>query len=563
MIPDRSSGAWLLAAALVGSMTAPGPALAQFVEPPPPAAYALQDITVVQADGTRETGVNIVIRDGMIEAMGPGVPIPVDAETLEGDSLMVFPGLIDAQGSVDYEFPDPEVERSQVSSWSPPRSVQSFVPHRAVVNYLSATGDDLADQRKQGVIAAAVHADGRLMPGRGAVLIYRKDAATPRELVLNPMLGPVMSFRGAPGVYPSQVFAVMAFIRQSFEDARHDGVIHEEYSRDPTGLQVPEWDPDYAVLRDVMSGGQPVYFMADAAEDIRNALVLADEYGFRPVIVGGGEAWKVAERLRDARIPVLVSLDFPTPRRWEPQVSEPSDSAAGMQEGTALEAGAQREKEELERLYSNPARLAEAGVTFALTSGGGGADIRDGVRKALEYGLGAQEALLAVTATPAQLLGIPQLVRIEEGIAANFVVTDGDLFDENANIAYTFVAGTVERGRVGGAAPGEAPAVDMTGVWEIVIEGGMIATMALTQEESGSVSGTFAMEDMGSGDVSGSVSGNHITFAIVMTAGGQTIEAEIDGTVTGDSASGDGTSSMGDFGWTAERKRGPGEETRK
>ena len=563
MIPYRSSTAWAFAAALAGLVSAPDWAVAQFVEPPLPAAYALQGVTVVQADGSRTAGLNIVIRGGMIEAMGSNVPIPSDAEVLEGDSLMVFPGLVDAQGNADYTFPEPEVERGTVSSWAPVRSVQNFMPHRTVVDHLTATGEDLADQRKQGVIAAAVHADGRLMPGRGVVLVYRKDAETPQQLVLTPTLGPVMSFRGAPGVYPSQIFAVMAFIRQSFEDARRDGVIRSEYARDPHGVALPKWDPDYAVLRDVMGGVQPVYFEANEAEDIRNVLTLADEYGFRPVITGGGQAWKVAERLRRENIPVLVSLDFPTPTRWEPEKSEPADSAAAAQEEKPLDPAALREKQELEDLYSNAARLAEAGVTFALSSGGGGADIREGVRKAMEYGLSEQAALTAATTTPAALLGIPNLVRIEQGMSANFLVTDGELFGEGTNIAYTFVAGTLERGRLGRAAGSEAAAVDMTGTWEVVIEGQMTATMTLTQD-AGAVTGTFSLGDMGSGDVTGSVSGSDLAFTISVVAGGQSVEVEIEGTVSGDSASGDGSGAMvGDFSWTAKRKGGPGEETRK
>jgi hypothetical protein len=312
-----------------------------------------------------------------------------------------------------------------------------------------------------------------------------------------------------------------------------------------------------------MNGSQPVYFVADDAEDIRNVLTLADEYGFRPVIVGGGQAWKVAERLRQRNIPVLVSLDFPTPTRWEPEKEDPADSAAAAQEETPLDPAELREKQELENLYSNPARLAEAGVTFALTSGGGSADLREGIRKAMEYGLSEQAALAAVTTAPAELLGIPYMVRIEEGMSANFVVTDGELFDEDANVAYTFVAGTLERGSLGRAAVGgEAPMVDMTGTWEVVIDGEMTATMTLTQEEGG-VTGTFSLGDMGSGDVSGSISGSDLAFTISVVAGGQSIEVEIEGTVTGDSASGDGSSAMGDFSWTATRKGGPGEEARK
>ena len=223
-----------------------------------------------------------------------------------------------------------------------------------------------------------------------------------------------------------------------------------------------------------------------------------------------------------------------------------------------------REKEELENLYSNAGRLADAGVTIALTSGGGEADIREGARKAIEYGLSEEAALAAVTTTPAALLGFPQLVRVEEGMPANLLVTDGELFGEESNISYTFVEGMLEKGTVRRVAgTGEAPAVNMAGTWEVILDGEMTATMTLTQEEGGVVSGVFSLGEMGSGDVSGTISGNELSCTVSIVVGGQSMEVELEGTVDGDSASGDGSSDMGDFSWTAKRTGGPGEEALK
>jgi hypothetical protein len=577
MTKVRFSRILACAAMLVGMVFSPAAVFAQYVEPPPPAAYALQDVSVVFVDGEVAEGMTILIRNGLIEDMGTDIDVPTDAKILEGDSLFVYPGFVDAQGKADYEFPEASGD-VQITSWAPPRSAQNFLPHRRVVDYLTATGEDLAASRKQGVVAAAVHPDGRMVPGRGAVLLFRKDAETPAELVLTTELGPTMSFRGAQGVYPSTPFAVIAFYRQSFEDALRDGIIETEYARDPRGMQTPSWDPDYAVLRNVAAGGDPVFFTANRSEEIRNVLELSQEYGFRPVIVGGGEAWRVTDELLERNVPVLVSLDFPTPNRWKPEVEAEEADSAGA-DSTAAEAGeageeqaepeepgpaALREKARLENLYSNPGRLAAAGVTFALTSGGGEADIREGVLKAMEYGLSEADALRAVTTTPAELLGIPNVLRIEKDMAATFVVATGPIFDEGTKIAYTFVEGALEEGSTGGggAGSGDAPAVNMSGTWEMTMMGEMAATLTLNQEPDGSLSGSFSF-DMGSGEVSGSVSGDKIAMTIHISAGGQSIEAEVTGTVEGDTASGDATSPMGDFPWTARRTGGPGEEVRR
>jgi imidazolonepropionase-like amidohydrolase len=573
MIVTRPS--WWPRLVLATALAWPSVLAAQFNDPPAPAAYALRNVTVVRLDGSRLSGVNVVVRRGVIEAIGPNVELPADARLLEGDSLYIYPGIIDAQGKAKYEFPELEVDREEIASWNPPRQVQSFTPHRRVADYLTANGEDLADQRKKGVVAAAVHPEGRLMPGRGTLLVFRKDAKTPDRLVVQAALGPLMSFRGAQGVYPSTLFAVIAFYRQIFEDARHQAAYAEAYRRKRQGLSPPQWDPDLEVVRQVMDGEARVFFAVDLARDIQRVLRLADEYGFRPVIVGGDEAWKVADELKARKVPVLVSLDFPKPERWKPRKEkgekekgkkeEPGVGNGAPQEEEVeeqLDAGALREKQRLEAIYSNAGRLASAGVRFALTSGGGRADILEGARKAIEYGLSEQDALRAITATPASLLGLRDASRVEAGVPANLVVADGPLFDKEAKIRYTFVEGALEEGAKERGTSGEPPAVDLSGTWDLSIEsemGSMSAKVVVKQEGAafdGSVQSDFGRAKL----KDGVVSGNSVTFVIVFSMGDESMEIEFSGTVTGDEASGTGDGPMGSFDWTAKRTGGPGEE---
>ena len=561
----RSCLSWWPGLALAAALAWPGVLAAQYNTPPTPAAYALQGVTVVGADGSRLAEVNVVIRRGLIEAMGPDVVIPPDARVLEGDSLFIYPGIVDAQGSAAYEFPEIEVDRSEIASWDPPRYVQSFMPHRKVVDYLTQTGPGLADKRQEGLVAAAIHPEGRLMPGRGTVLVFRNESMVPEELVVRPVLGPTLSFRGAQGVYPSTLFAVIAFYRQTFADARHHGAQVAAYGRDPEGLNAPAWDPDLEVVRELM-GGAPAFFAVDYGRDIQRVLELADEYGFRPVIVGGDEAWKVADELKAGGTPVLVSLDFPKPERWQPDKDEQEEEEEEPGNGNGddddeMDAATQREKQRLEDIYANAGRLSAAGVQFALTSGGGQADILEGARKAIEYGLSEEAALRAITATPASLLGLDGLAQIEENRAATFIVTDGPLFDEETAVRYTFVEGALEVGKKAGGS-GEAPAVNVTGTWELTIDsemGSMSAKMILTQEGAdfaGSMTSDFGESKI----KDGVVSGNDMTFTLVFSMGGESMDLEFTGTVEGDQASGSSDGPFGSISWTAKRSGGPGEE---
>ncbi|MGH7542007.1 MAG: amidohydrolase family protein [Gemmatimonadota bacterium] len=574
------------AAVLTLALALPAGVGAQFEKVPPPAAYAIEGATVVRMDGTRLEGVNVIVRGRLIEAIGAGVATPPDAAVLPGDSVLVYPGLIDGEGAPLFEFPEIEVDREQLESWDPPRDAQGFLPQRRVVDHLEVTGESARKQRRAGVVAAAVHPGEALMPGRGAFLLLRPDAASGVEMVLDPVLGPVMAFRSARGAYPGTLFGLMAFFRQQFADAARHGRLVAAHRQDPRGMATPRWDPAYEVIRSVESGGAPVFFRADDAGDIRRALGLADELGFRVVIVGGDEAWKVADELRAADVPVLVSLDFPEPERWDPD-EEPAEEAepeppapppgngdawaepgggdaAPRQEGRQepIDPAVWREKKRLEEIYANAARLAESGVRFALTSGGGEADLREGARKAIEYGLPADAALRALTATPAAIYGAPQLARVEPGYPATLIVVDGPLFEDGSETLYSFVEGDLERfdepREEAAEGEGEAEdAADVGGEWEIAISAeGFEAsgTMTLIQEGA-TFHGEMALDVGGATIRDGVIDGNEIRFTVVPDDGS---EVEVSGTVEGDEASGTGRQGEMSFRWTASRR--PGED---
>ena len=69
------------------------------------------------------------MRRGFIEAIGSDVQIPSDAQVLAGDSLLVYPGIVDAEGGAEVEFPELEINRQELEPWNAPREAQGFLPH--------------------------------------------------------------------------------------------------------------------------------------------------------------------------------------------------------------------------------------------------------------------------------------------------------------------------------------------------------------------------------------------------------------------------------------------------
>ena len=532
----------------------PQAASAQYDAPPPPAAYALQNVTVVQADGTRTPGVTLVVRGELIEAMGTGAGIPADAKVLEGDSLLVYPGMVDLTSTAEHEFPEPrDVEdEDDVTSWSPPRSASGFMPHRLVARHLTAVGEDLAPHREKGIVAGMVHPDGGMAPGQPAVIVHRADAGTPWELVTGESAGLTMALETAGGVYPSQLFGVIAYLRQAFLDAERYATARAAYGRDASGMSAPSWDPDYEALLAAARGEAPVFFEANRDEDIRRVLNLADEFGFSPVIVGGQEAWKMTGELARRGVPVLVSTDFPDPDDWDPE----ADTA-----GVELDPDAVREKEEIEAAWANAGLLEAAGVRFAFVTDGGSGDLLEGARKAVEHGLSEAGALRALTAIPAGMAGLPALGRIGVDGTATFMVADGDLLaDGESGVVYTFVEGRLEEGRaLGGGGEGGEPASDVSGEWEgeVSAQGMEIGfTLTVTMTPDGSLEGTMAVEGQGDADVTGSVSGSDVT--LVIEAPGMPDAIRLTGSLSEDGTSmrGGGSTPMGELSFSATKNPG-------
>lgn len=532
----------------------PAPSDAQHTEPPPPAAYALEGVTLVAADGSRAEDVTVVVRGAFVEAADSGAAVPADARVLEGGNLHVYPGLVDAWGRARVELPTPP-DPEEVRSWDAPRDARGFTPHRRIADHLVATGASLRERRAAGVVASGVFPRGGFAAGLGAVLLHRPDAELPQDLVVHPEAGLSLSFQGSPDAYPSTLFGVVAHLRQSFSDARRLQMLEREHGASPNRLTIPPWDPDLEVLQRVAGAGLPAFFQASEAEDVRRVLGLASELGFSPVIVGGGEAWREAETLAALGVPVLVSLDFPEPRHWDPD-ADPDDPAD-------LEPEAARERERLVNLYANAGRLVEAGVTVALTSGGGEVDLREGARRTIEHGLPEEAALEALTSAPAGLLGIESLSRVVPGWSATFVVTDGPLFAEESRIVYTFVEGRLEEAPEDEDEPDdrEAPAVDVTGRWTLVVEaGGERTEYELTLEQEGArVTGTARTPDGPAARIRrGVVRGDELELDIVLETEPEPAEARATATVEGDRMEGSGSGDMGDFEFTATRDPGRG-----
>jgi len=188
-------------------------------------------------------------------------------------------------------------------------------------------------------------------------------------------------------------------------------------ARQARGVQPPEQDVKWDAMRAVIQGEIPVMVRANDTMQILAALDWAEDEGARMILVGGGDSWRVAGKLVERQVPVILRRTTSMPMRGY----EPYDVA-----------------------YSAAAKLHEAGVQFAFSTGGASnaRNLSFEAGLAVAYGLPPEAALRAMTLAPAEIFGVADRVgSIEVGKEATLIATDGDVLDFRSHVTAAWIAG--------------------------------------------------------------------------------------------------------------------------
>lgn len=375
-------------------------------------------------NGTVLDSGTLVLQGGKIVAVGEGVSAPPGAEVLDLKGQTIYPGFVDAYTTRGLDIPvapnqDPrdDKENAPASMWEKNRKgLRADVRASEHLSLKSMAGDF----HKQGLAAALLAPGSGTLRGLCAVvpLVEEPKALPQAEFALE------MSFRGGGGPgYPGNILGIIALMRQTLFDA-------QRYAT----LEPDEKDPVLEGAARAATGRMPVVFVADTELEILRAVRICGEFGMRPMIAGGREAYRQAAMLAERRIPVLVNLNVGN----APSLEEDKDTAPGDSVPRAVREDQLRDWNER---AANAAALAEAGVPIAFSSEGDAlSDFLSNVRTAIEHGLPRADALRALTAAPSDLLGVgPGLIRV--GQPAFLTIMDGDFADAKAKVTRVVVEG--------------------------------------------------------------------------------------------------------------------------
>ena len=536
--------------------------------------YALQNARVVQAPGQVLESATVVVRDGVIDAVGPDAEVPYDARTIEADSLVVYAGFIDGLSHAGVEMPEDE-DTDVEDPGTPPPDAAGIQPDRAVRPFLSPDESALQSLRKAGFTLGHVAPEGQMLPGASAHVFYGGETANDMVLEAGPTL--FAQLQTADGyVYPATGMAVIAQMRQLYREAERRQQLDAAYERDPTGRPQPPQDPQHSALFPVLDGEQPLAFYADEALSLHRILALHQELDFPLVLAGLGEGHELVGSLQEVDAPFFLTLDLPEAptrsaeqdtiaadttenpsRDYNPEFSVPSYREVEDEEEN-LEL---RHAMERQSYLETAATLHEAGLEFGFTTREADpGDIRGNLRTMIDQGLPEQTALAALTTRPAAQLGLnDRLGTVEAGKIANLVVTDGSYFDEDTSVQHVFVEGRLYDYTSDGSDEGEVTAdvSAVLGTWSYTLEtpqGDFSGEVMIEGDQSG-LDGTFTGPQ---GDEqplqSVSFDGTTLSFTVDSPQGGS---VSVSVTVEGDTFEGSASTSGGSFPISGERTSGP------
>jgi imidazolonepropionase-like amidohydrolase len=279
----------------------------------------------------------------------------------------------------------------------------------------------LAPARNEGITTVGVVPSGGLIAGQAAMIDLVSGTVTDMVRRAPVAMVATMTPPGGQGDVPASRGELQVRLREILTDVRAYQRNRAAYERNAS-RELAVSRADLEALIPVLQGRVPMMIAADRASDIDAALRLSREFGFRLIIAGGAEAWQVADRLKAAGVPVLTGAMNNIPTGFT--------TLGTRQENVGL--------------------LRRAGVAVVVIGNAGGGDeeafnvrnVRYEAGNAVAYGATWDDALRALTLTPAEVFGVADRVgSLTPGKDANVVVWNGDPFEFMTEAERVYIRG--------------------------------------------------------------------------------------------------------------------------
>ncbi|MFD1140346.1 amidohydrolase family protein [Larkinella insperata] len=390
-----------------------------------PGLYAFTNATIIVDPKTTLEGATLLIRNGRIEAVGKTVSIPAGTVVADLKGKRIYPALVDIES--DYGMPAlqrnapgggrgaPQYDSNKKGAYNWNQAIQPEVDAGAI---FKANVQQANELRRLGFGAVVTHPHDGIARGNSVLVTLADDREN--NVVIRDRVSAHYSFSKGTSTqtYPNSPMGAVALLRQTYYDA-------DWYKK--AGKTV-ESNLSLEAFNQLQS--LPSVFEVPDRLGVLRADKIGEEFGVQYIIKSAGDEYQRLDEIKATGGSLIVPLNFP--------------QAYDVEDAWDADNVTLAEMKHWEMAPANPGMLAKAGVPFALTTANlrNKTDFWSNLRKAIEYGLTEQQALTALTTTPAQLLKIDNEVgSLKPGLLANFLVTSDNLFSADNVILENWVRG--------------------------------------------------------------------------------------------------------------------------
>ena len=354
----------------------------------------------------------ITFKAGTITALGAG--LPAEGREINASGKHVYPGFIAPGKSLGL------IEINAVRASNDQDEIGTMIPHvRSVIAY-NAESQVVESMRPNGVLLGQITPQGGRISGTSSIVQF--DAWNWEDAIVKEDDGIHLhwpnSFRrgrwwlGEPrGFRPNE----------DYQDQQQEvlGFVRNASAYTPEGAE--EMNPAFAAMQGLFDGSKTLYVYADGEREIIDGISSLKDAGIRKVVlVGGYQAYKITDFLKEHQIPVLVNFTHSLPRLNDDDYDLP---------------------------YRLPKLLADAGLLVGLQN----ADASNFQTRNLPFyagqvvgqGMDKEKALQLITGNTAQILGIADAYgTLETGKSATLFISEGDALDMRSNqLSHAFIDG--------------------------------------------------------------------------------------------------------------------------
>jgi imidazolonepropionase-like amidohydrolase len=381
---------------------------------------ALKGATIHTVSGETISDGIVLFDDGIITSIAKDMALPDETEVIELTGKHVYPGFIAAYsglGLIEISAVRATLDFAETGDVNPDvRAQVAFNPGSELIPVARANG----------ITLALSVPSGGLISGISALMMM--DGWTWEDMAIKSPVGLHVNWpdmRISPNSKKSEQEQKkerddqIEKIYQAFANAR--AYLKAKEAEEHKGTPYHDTDSRWEAMIPVLKGKIPVFVGANEITQIEAAIDWASEENIKMVLVGGYDAWRVTDLLKERDVPVIITEIHRLPmRRWE-----------GYDTPFIL-----------------PLKLHEAGIKFCIAGSGSSFDAASErnlpyhAATAAAYGLPKDEALKSVTLYPAQILGVSEQVgSLEVGKDATLIVTDGDPLEIMTQVEMEFIQG--------------------------------------------------------------------------------------------------------------------------